>query len=80
MLQIGGTWQAAARTNICRWGVEGVEEGGRVMRCWQISSSGGAAQGMFLINFLDVIIVILSLSIPTSDDAAMRFCYAARNA
>jgi hypothetical protein len=50
------------------------------MRCWQISSSGGAAQGMFLINFLDVIIVMLSLSIPTSDDAVMRFCYAARNA
>lgn len=51
-----------------------------MMRCWQISSSGGAAQGMFLINFLDVIIAILSLSIPTTDDAAMRFCYAARNA
>jgi hypothetical protein len=52
-------------------GREGWGEGGRVMRCLQISSSGGAAQGMFLINFLDVMIVILSPSMPTSDDVAI---------
>jgi hypothetical protein len=50
------------------------------MRCRQISSSGRAAQGIFLINFLYVMIVILSLSVPTSDDAAMRLGHAARDA
>ena len=79
MLQIGGTWQAATRTYICSLG-EGEGSEGRMMRCWQISSSGGAAQGMFLINFLDVMIVILSLSVPTSDDAAMHLGHAARDA